>query len=148
MRWIRSTTSKSYTALGLTIPAYTQEPLQVEEAVHNKLMAMPVLKSLLASGGIVVLDAYTSPKAMADAQLTKLQSLTEENAKLADKVRELEQTSESDKLKEAKAKFKAEKEALEAQLEAQKAQLEEQKKLYAELEKEAQEKLAALTNKE
>lgn len=142
MKWLKSTTSKSYTALGKIIPASTSAPLAVDEATYKKISDMAVIKSLINNGGILVLDKYTDMSGSTDAQTQRLQMLTAENSKLADRIRELESkqtdAEEAPTKKEVKAAQKAQAEA-----EAKLAELEAK---YAALEKEANEKIAELSS--
>lgn len=142
MKWLKSTTDKAYTAQGHTIPASTSAPVGLNESVYESITNMPVIKSLIATGGIIVLDRFTGtpPK---DAAAQKLQTLASENARLADRVRELEKAGATD----PKALSKAEK----AKAVAEKAKEDTEKKLaelqakYEALEAEANAKIAELS---
>ena len=103
MTWLRSTSNQSYTVEGKVIPSYKDAPLQLDDSLFNKIADKAVIKSLLANGGIVVLDKYEAVLNADDATLKKLQQLTTENAKLADKIRELEGGTGSDELNDLKA---------------------------------------------
>ena len=144
MKWLKSTNDKEYVACGKIIPAVTKAPIGVPESDMKKLMDMAVIKSLIATGGIIVLDKYTDTKVSGDAAIQKLQVLSTENAKLADRIRELEADAEAPSKKELKA---AEQRASDAEQRASDAEtkLAELQTKYAELEKEANEKLAALS---
>lgn len=141
MKWLKSTTSKSYTALGKIIPANTSAPLAVDEATYKKITDMAVIKSLIANGGILALDKYTDMSKVGDAQTQRLQTLTAENAKLADRIRELEANQqpaeEAPTKKEVKAAQKAQ-----ADAEAKLAELQAQ---YDALKAEAEAKIAELS---
>lgn len=138
MKWLKSTTDKSYTAQGKIIPPSTQAPLAVNEDTYNSIIAMPVIKSLITNGGIIVLDKYTDMGNTADAQTRKLQSLTAENTKLASRIRELENAQASKKTSKADAK-------LTAALEEKEAELKALQEKYAALEAEANAKIAELS---
>lgn len=88
-KWLKSTTNMTYTAQGKVIPAGKNEPLQVSDAEADKILKMPVIASLVKNGAITVLDKYTSNNPLANSQ-AKLASLTQENAELAQKNKELE----------------------------------------------------------
>lgn len=139
MKWLKSTTSKSYTALGKIIPASTSAPLAVDEATYKKILDMAVIKSLINNGGILVLDKYTDMSTSADTQTQRLQTLTAENSKLADRIRELEAEAEEapakKEVKAAQAKAKEAEDKL-AELQAQ----------YDALKAEAEAKIAELSN--
>ena len=139
MKWLRSTNNQTYTAEGKTIPSYTSEPLQVSDDVYAKMLKMTVIKSLINNGGIIVMSRYEGSDAVKTSQTAKLQQLSTENAKLNDRIRELEAKSieSTTSAKEVKA--------------AQKAQATAEKKLaelqakYDALEAEANAKIAELS---
>lgn len=139
MKWLRSTNNQTYTAEGKVIPSYESEPLQVTDDVYAKMLKMTVIKSLIDNGGIIVMSRYEGSSAVKTSQTAKLQQLSTENARLNDRIRELEAQSVEDAAttKEVKA--------------AQKAQAEAEKKLaelqakYAALEAEANAKIAELS---
>lgn len=137
MKWLKSTNNKEYTACGKVIPAINKAPLAVSEAVYNDIMAMAVIKSLVKTGGIIILDKYTADNVSGDAAVQKLQALSTENARLSDRIRELESKSEAPSKKEIKD---AEKRAVAAEKE-----LEAMKAKYAALEAEANAKIAELS---
>lgn len=141
MKWLKSTTNKSYTAQGHTIPGVSQAPLAVDEATYSKIVEMAVIKSLVKTGQIIVLEKYTEePSKAADARDARIQLLASENERLADRVRELENAApaeESPSKKELKAANKAKEDA-----EAKLAELQEQ---YDALKAEAEAKIAELT---
>ena len=138
MKYLKSTTDKSYTAEGKIIPAISQSPLAVTEEVYNKITSMSVIKSLIKTGGILVLDKYSEPVS-SDAATARLRTLTSENARLQKELKELKTTAtESATVKQVKAAQKAQA--------AAEAELAELKEKYAALEKEANEKIAELSN--
>lgn len=137
MKWLKSTTQKAWTVEGLVIPACVtprNSYLAIEDDVFGKISAIPVIKSLIAANGILVLSeepaelknsvsALQGNNAALTAQITQLQEqLKERDEKLA--------AVDVEKIKlDAQAEIKAqaiaeleEKEArikeLEAQLEA------------------------------
>ena len=136
MKWLKSTSDKEYTACGHIIPAVFKEPIAVNEADYKKITDMAVIKSLIATGGIIALDHYTSQNVTGDAAKQKLQVLTTENARLSDRIRELEAQSAASakKLKSAEDRATNAEHAL-AALQAK----------YEALEKEANEKIAELS---
>lgn len=140
MKWLKSTTDKAYTAQGRVIPPSTQKPLAVNEDVYKKITEMPVIKSLIRNGGILVLDKYTDVSPNVTEQTRALQTLQAENSKLADRIRELEAQPKADTKSSSKALKTAQAEAEEA-----KAKLAELEAKYAALEKEANEKIAELS---
>lgn len=144
MKWLKSTTSKSYTALGKIIPANTSAPLAVDEATYSKIVEMAVIKSLVKTGQIIVLEKYTEePNKAADARDARIQLLASENERLADRVRELENAApaeepatnkevkaakaEAKKANDALAELQAQYDALKAEAEAKIAELQEGK---------------------
>lgn len=138
MKYLKSTSTQTYTILGKVIPAHTQEPLEVSDAVYNKIANTKVIASLIRTGGIMVLNSYHKVSNDTTETTIKLQNLTLENAKMADKIRELEASAKSTKSAKAAEKALAEKEAELAALQEK----------YAALEAEATAKIAELTNSE
>ena len=138
MKWLKSTTDKAYTAQGVVIPPSSKAPLAVNEEAYKKITSMPVIKSLINSGGLLVLQKYTAVPSV-DAQTRTLQTLQAENSKLADRIRELEA-----KTPESTANNEAVEAAQKAQSDAE-AKLAELQAKYEALEKEANEKIAALS---
>lgn len=104
MKWLKSTTDKSYTAQGKIIPPSNSAPLAVSDTVFESITSMKVIASLIKTGGIIVLDKYSDPQADSSEQL-KLQQLQSENTRLADKVRALESSQPSTEVAEKAAKF-------------------------------------------
>ena len=135
MKWLKSTTDKSYTAQGKIIPPANSAPLAVNESVFEQITSMKVIASLIKTGGIIVLDKYSDPQANSSEQ-KKLQNLQLENTKLNDRIRELESQAQPDPEIEKKAaqfdELKAEAEKTiadkDAEIEKLKAQLEKAKK--------------------
>lgn len=127
MKWLKSTTDKSYTAQGKVIPPATQAPLAVTEDVYTKITGMAVIQSLIKTGGIIVLEKYTDPTRVSN---NKLAVLKEENTKLQAHIKELEADAEKAKQFDA---LKAEAEQTiagkDAEIEALKAQLAEAQKV-------------------
>ena len=104
MKWLKSTTDKSYTAQGKTIPASNSAPLAVSDTVFESITSMKVIASLIKTGGIIVLDKYNDPQVNSTEQ-RKLQQLQTENTQLVDKIRELEASQPSAEVVEKAAKF-------------------------------------------
>lgn len=144
MKWLKSTTNKSYTAQGHTIPGVNSAPLAVDEATYSKITEMAVIKSLVKTGQIIVLEKYTEePNKAADARDARIQLLASENERLADRVRELENAApaeepatnkevkaakaEAKKANDALAELQAQYDALKAEAEAKIAELQEGK---------------------
>lgn len=98
MKWLKSTTDKSYTAQGKIIPPSESAPLAVSDTVFESITSMKVIASLIKTGGIIVLDKYNDPQVDNKEQL-KLQQLHVENARLAGEKSQLE--AEVARLKEA-----------------------------------------------
>ena len=142
MKWLRSTNNQTYTAVGKVIPSYSSEPLQVSDDVYAEMLKMKVITSLMKNGGIIVMSRYEGDNAVKTSQTRKLQELSSENAKLNDRIRELEAEQEvrSTSSKALKAAQKAQSEAEE--------KLAELEKKYAALEAEANAKIAELSKEE
>ena len=104
MKWLKSTTDKSYTAQGKIIPPSNSAPLAVSDSVFESITSMKVIASLIKTGGIIVLDKYSDPQ-VNSAEQHKLQLLQTENTKLNDRIRELEATQPSAEVVEKAAKF-------------------------------------------
>lgn len=142
MKWLKSTSDKEYTACGHIIPAVFKEPIAVNEADYKKITDMAVIKSLIATGGIIALDHYTSQNVTGDAAKQKLQVLTTENARLSDRIRELEAQSAASDAKAVSAKKLKSAEDRATNAEHALAALQAK---YEALEKEANEKIAELS---
>lgn len=134
MKWLKSTTDKSYTAQGKIIPPSNATPLAVNDALYTQIVSMKVIASLIKTGGIIVLDKYNDPQSNS-ADQHKLQQLQLENTQLNDKIRKLEASQPSTEVVEKAAKFdelKAEAEqtiaSRDAEIESLKAQLAEAQK--------------------
>lgn len=121
MKWLKSTTDKSYTAQGKVIPPATHAPLAVSEDVYAKITGMAVIQSLIKTGGIIVLEKYTDPTSVSN---NKLAVLKEENTKLQAQVKALEASeAKAKKFDELKAEAEQAIAAKDAEIEALKAQL-------------------------
>lgn len=140
MKWLRSTTVKSYVAHGYVIPAYNKEPVAVPNDAYQKISAMSVIKSLVKTGNIVVYDNYKA-KSTDAADMQDVQNLRIENARLADQLREKEAALANAGAAPTKSEVKA---AKKAQAEAE-AKLAELQARYDALEKEANDKIAELS---
>lgn len=131
-KWLRSTSNKAYTIEGKTIPPYSSAPLQVTEAVYESIVSTRVIASLIKNGGIAVLSKYEDSSASASSDIAKLQSLTTENAKLADRIRELEASQPSEETAKKAAQFDALKAEAEQTIASKDAEIETLKAQLAE----------------
>lgn len=134
MKWLRSTTHLTYTAVGKTIPAFDKKPLCITEETYSQMLKMSVIKSLIAKGGIIVLESYEDEDVV-NTSSAELSTLRKENARLNKQLTE-SAASVKQLAKEQKTREKLEKEL---------AQLHEK---YAQLESEANAKIAELSAKE
>lgn len=87
MKWLKSTTQKSWYAMGHKIPACVtpnNEYLQLEDSECTKMTAIPVIASLVKAGGIIILneepaelknsvEALQGDKAALTARITQLE---------------------------------------------------------------------------
>ena len=142
MKWLKSTTQKTWTVNGRIIPACVtprNDYLVIEDAVFNEISKVPVVKSLINAGGILVLseepaelknsvDALQGNNAALTAQVTQLQEqLKAKEAELKKAAKKGTSNVDVEKIKEeAQAEIKAqaiaeleEKEARIQELEAQ-----------------------------
>lgn len=142
MKWLKSTTQKTWTVNGRIIPACVtprNDYLVIEDAVFNEISKVPVVKSLINAGGILVLseepaelknsvDALQGNNAALTAQVTQLQEqLKAKEAELKKAAEKGTSNVDVEKIKEeAQAEIKAqaiaeleEKEARIQELEAQ-----------------------------
>lgn len=132
-KWLRSTSGKAYTIEGKTIPSYSSAPLQVTEDLYATILKNKVISSLIKNGGIAVLAKYED-----DSQATsnsKLQALTTENAKLADRIRELEASQPSEDIAKKAEQFDALKTEAEQAISAKNAEIAELKAQLAKTKK-------------
>ncbi len=106
-KWLRSTSNKAYTVAGKTIPPYSSAPLQVTEAVYESIVHTKVVASLIKNGGISVLTKYEDHASSVGKDVAKLQALTTENAKLADRIRALEASQPSADIVQKAEQFEA-----------------------------------------
>lgn len=104
MKWLKSTTDKSYTAQGKIIPSSNAAPLAVSDSLYESIASMKVITSLIKTGGIIVLDKYNDPQVSSSEQF-KLQQLQTENTKLNDRIRELEASQTPTEVAEKAARF-------------------------------------------
>lgn len=126
MKWLKSTTDKSYTAQGKVIPPANHAPLAVSEDVYAKITDMAVIKSLIKTGGIIVLEKYTDPTSVSN---NKLAVLKEENTKLQAQIKALEASEDkAKKFDELKAEAEQTIADKDAEIESLKAQLAEAQK--------------------
>lgn len=133
MKWLKSTTDKSYTAQGKTIPASASAPLAVNDSVFEQITSMKVIASLIKTGGIIVLDRYNEPQANSSEQ-KKLQQLHVENARLAGEIAKLKKAQPSEEVVQKAEQFDELKTEAEQTIAAKDAEIE---RLKAELAKTA-----------
>lgn len=107
MKWLKSTTMKSYTAEGKIIPSMNGTPLAVSDDVYEKITKMAVIKSLISTGNIIVLDRYNDKQVAGDKNAQKLQLLHQENAQLQARIHELESNDAESRLKALQEKYDA-----------------------------------------
>jgi cell division protein FtsB len=131
MKWLKSTTDKSYTAQGKIIPPSNSAPLAVSDSLYESIASMKVIASLIKTGGIIVLDKYNDPQVSSSEQF-KLQQLQTENTKLNDRIRELESSQTPTEVAEKAARFDELKAEAEQTIASKDAEIE---KLKAELAK-------------
>lgn len=87
MKWLKSTTQKAWTIGGKTIPACVtphNDYLVLDESAYFKLSETPVIKSLIKSNAIIVLDHEPSELK------NSVESLQGSNAELTAKITQLE----------------------------------------------------------
>lgn len=141
MKWLKSTTQKTWTVNGKIIPACVtphNDYLVLNESVFNEIKAIPVIKSLIKAGGILVLseepaelknsvDALQGNNAALTAQVTQLQEQL--------KAKEAELKAASSNKKSTKVDVDKIKEEAQAEIRAQAiAELEEKEARIKELE--------------
>lgn len=130
MKWLKSTTQKTWTVNGRVIPACVtphNDYLKMDESEFTALAGTPVIKSLITAGAILVLDsepaelknsveALQGNNAALTAQITQLQEqLRQQSAVDVEKIKE-----------EAQAEIKAQAIAELQEKEARIAELEKQ----------------------
>ena len=140
MKWLKSTTQKTWTVNGKIIPACItshNDYLIVDDSTYTEISKIPVIKSLIKAGGILVLgeeptelknsvDALQGNNAALTAQVTQLQEQL--------KVKEAELKVASSK-KSTKVDIEKIKEEAQAEIKAQAiAELEEKEARIKELE--------------
>ncbi len=91
MKWLKSTTNKSWTALGRTIQGANGNWLQVTDSDWAQLSVNPVIKSLMKAGGILVLDHAPAEEAtsvsLAQQEVAQLRL---QNTELENQVQQLQ----------------------------------------------------------
>lgn len=140
MKWLKSTTQKTWTVNGKIIPACItshNDYLIVDDSTYTEISKIPVIKSLIKAGGILVLreeptelknsvDALQGNNAALTAQVTQLQEQL--------KAKEAELKVASSK-KSTKVDIEKIKEEAQAEIKAQAiAELEEKEARIKELE--------------
>lgn len=116
MKWLKSTTQKTWYAAGHKIPAcitQNNEYLQLEEADYNALVAIPVIASLIKAGGILVLSEEPAElKNSVEALQGDKAALIAKNTELEARISELQASQNSVDVEaikeEAVAELKAE----------------------------------------
>ena len=131
MKWLKSTTQKTYLIDGKKIPACVtpdNEYLALSDDGYVTLKKNKVIASLIEGGAVLVTDVEPmSPSKQASVLTQEKALLIKENTELKEKLKEAEDSS-----------------ALRAELDSTKSELASLKKKYAALEKEAKETIAEL----
>lgn len=116
MRWVRSTTSKAWTAGGKVIPSFSDrkpEFLAIEDNEWEKIASLPVIAALIRHGDIYVTDEAPA-QLVNDAQVvtSELAQLRMKNSELQEKLKatqaQLDANGQSTANNEAYEKLKAE----------------------------------------
>lgn len=92
MKYIKSTTQKSYTVNGKVIPACVtpgNKTLEVDDSEWFQISTQPVIASLIKSGDLLVLDEDPNVKEDTAAR-NQVAELTAKNTELEEKIRLLE----------------------------------------------------------
>ena len=111
MKWLKSTTQKTWTIQGKTIPACTtphNDYLILNDSDYATISDIPVIKSLIKSNAIIVLDHEPSELK------NSVEALQGSNAELSARIKQLEAELASKPtvdVEALKAEFAAEKEA-------------------------------------
>lgn len=94
MKWLKSTTQKTWVVKGRKIPACmtpTNEYLQLEDSEYDGIVKMPVIASLIKAGGILVLSEEPAElKNSVEALQGNNAALVAKNTALEARVKELE----------------------------------------------------------
>lgn len=129
MKWLKSTTQKTWTINGKMIPACVtphNDYLIVDDSEYNSIVATPVIKSLIKAGGILVLSEEPAElkNSMSNLQ-TSNAALQMRNTQLEEELKVLKASKESNnEVEELKAQAIAELQEKQEEIDALKAQLE------------------------
>lgn len=131
MKWLKSTTQKSYLINGKKIPQCVtpnNDYLALSDSAFVEFKKNKVIASLIEGGSILVTDVEPQSPTQQASSLTKEKALLiRENTELKEKLKKAQDNS-----------------AVQVELDTTKAELEALKEKYAQLEKEANEKIATL----
>lgn len=133
MKWLKSTTQKTYLIDGKKIPACVtpnNDYLALSDDAYTRLKQNKVIASLIEGGAIIVTDVEPmSPTKQASVLTQEKALLIKENTELKEKLKAAEDNS-----------------AMRAELDSVTAELKESQKKYKALEKEAKETIANLNS--
>lgn len=135
MKWLKSTTQKTWTVAGKVIPACVtphNDYLVLSDSDFNEISKVPVIKSLIGVGGILVLSE--EPAELKNS----VESLQGSNAELTAQITQLQE-----KLKAKETELKASKKG-NTKVDIEKVREEAQAEIKAEAIKELQEKEARI----
>lgn len=100
MKWLKSTTQKTWVVKGRKIPACmtpTNEYLQLEDSEYEGIAKMPVIASLIKAGGILVLSEEPAElKNSVEALQGNNAALVAKNTALEARVKELEEAAKAE----------------------------------------------------
>ena len=138
MKWLKSTTQKSYIIEGKKIPQCitpNNDYLALSDEGYNKFVKNAVIKSLISGGAILVTDVEPqSPTQQASALTKEKAMLIRENTELKEKLKAAEDNSAA----------KVELETTKAELVSLEEKYKALEEKYAELEKEAKDTIKEL----
>lgn len=132
MKWLKSTTQKTWTVNGKVIPACVtphNDYLVVDDSEYATITGTPVIKSLIKAGGILVLNE--EPAELKNS----VSSLQGSNAALTAEITQLKEQLKTAGKKPTKAEIEKIREEAQAEIRAQAiAELEEKEARIKELE--------------
>jgi predicted RNase H-like nuclease (RuvC/YqgF family) len=136
MRWLKSTTQKTYTANGKLIPACVtprNEWLKVTEPEYHELKSIAVIASLIKAGGILVTtkepaELRNSLEGLKDSNA----ELIARNTQLEEEIKQLKSTSSTDDVEAVKKEARQELKDKQKALDDAKAEIERLQQLLAE----------------
>lgn len=132
MKWLKSTTQKTWTVNGKVIPACVtphNDYLVVDDSEYTVITGTPVIKSLIKAGGILVLNE--EPAELKNS----VSSLQGSNAALTAEITQLKEQLKTAGKKPTKAEIEKIREEAQAEIKAQAiAELEEKEARIKELE--------------